>query len=362
MAMLKMLTTAGALATSRLGLLLFVLLSAMPAFAVGTSTTVTASAAAATSTATTNVTTSTFCVDSSYTFCVTAVRGSSATTFTVYSKVSGWCSFGTGSSMSGSTMFVGWMSGGSPVVSQRQSSGHSTPSYTSNTVFTKIATPSGITVPSSANCAFSISVPVSNTNIISTTSSSNFIYGISNSGPSNPSSASSNFPQHSSYGAFTLDVSKTGTSTVGASTSTANIEMLLLQSILMFWAWGVFPYVAIFVARYLKNAMGHMWYLTHKYLFLFGVGGAMAVGLLFVELNLADGVARFSSSSHAILGAVLAFGFYPVQIILGFVSNKLFTENRVAVPWWDKAHWWLGRTTVIISLAEIQLGLNKYQD
>ncbi|KAI8621367.1 hypothetical protein BC830DRAFT_1094788 [Chytriomyces sp. MP71] len=53
-------------------------------------------------------------------------------------------------------------------------------------------------------------------------------------------------------------------------------------------------------------------------------------------------------------------GFLPLQIILGYVCNKLFSPNRLKVPWWDQAHWWLGRFTILFAWIEQFLGLLQY--
>ncbi|KAJ3198856.1 hypothetical protein HDU82_000967 [Entophlyctis luteolus] len=87
----------------------------------------------------------------------------------------------------------------------------------------------------------------------------------------------------------------------------------------------------------------------------FGVPACMIVGLAAVELGRVG--PRFAGSPHAILGAVIAFGIFPLQIVLGFVSNALFDAQRRCVPWWDRLHWYVGRGVVVLAIAQIQLGL-----
>ncbi|KAI9349185.1 hypothetical protein BDR26DRAFT_915582 [Obelidium mucronatum] len=122
---------------------------------------------------------SSYCFDSQNSFCAVALRDTSTNviTFTLYSSAAGWISIGTGSSMSGSTMFVGWKNGANVLVSQWKGSGHNVSPTTSGTVLTTVANPAIVTIPSTAAIAFSFTVPVSS-NLISTTSSSNFIFGI----------------------------------------------------------------------------------------------------------------------------------------------------------------------------------------
>ncbi|ORY40147.1 hypothetical protein BCR33DRAFT_370938 [Rhizoclosmatium globosum] len=74
---------------------------------------------------------------------------------------------------------------------------------------TKVATPSSVTVPSSANLAFSFQIPISS-GLVSVTGPSNFIFGTSDQSVSTPSDPSSNFPQHGLYSKFSLDLSKGG--------------------------------------------------------------------------------------------------------------------------------------------------------
>ncbi|KAJ3205783.1 hypothetical protein HDU83_005278 [Entophlyctis luteolus] len=122
--------------------------------------------------------------------------------------------------MAGATIFVAWMNSGSAVISQRSATGHTTPQYNSSPEFTQVSTPSAVTVPSTAQTVFSFSVPSSG-GILSTTGSSNFIWAVGTGSPTTPSSASSDFPQHSSYGTLSLTVvASAGTTRITAAAST----------------------------------------------------------------------------------------------------------------------------------------------
>lgn len=48
------------------------------------------------------------------------------------------------------------------------------------------------------------------------------------------------------------------------------------------------------------------------------------------------------------------------QVVGGFVIDRLFNPNRTSIPWWDKAHWWMGRLTVVAALVNIPLGIVLY--
>ncbi|KAJ3247473.1 hypothetical protein HDU78_004178 [Chytriomyces hyalinus] len=302
-----------------------------------------------------------YCADSKGSFCVSASRSSELITFTVYSSQKGWVGIGTGSLMAGSTMFVGWnnANGSAPVVSQRSASGHVMPTPDSASVFTLIETPKSLSLPATTALSFTFTVPIS-AKLVSTTGPSQFMYGVSDAAPTAPSNPSSPFPQHSSFGAFTLDVSKLGLETTGDVQAITQSTLIFAHSLVMFIAWGVLPFAGIFVARYMKQRWEKSWYAIHWCLMLFGTGALTVAGLVAVEVNLGDGVARFTKSSHAVAGAVLALGVYPAQVILGFVINALFDVERVAVPWWDHLHAWLGRLSGVLALVVMQLGLSLY--
>ena len=51
----------------------------------------------------------------------------------------------------------------------------------------------------------------------------------------------------------------------------------------MFIAWGIAPFVGIFIARYLKDLLGVWWYRLHVGIMVGVVGGGTVIGL-FVKL------------------------------------------------------------------------------
>lgn len=51
-----------------------------------------------------------------------------------------------------------------------------------------------------------------------------------------------------------------------------------------------------------------------------------------------------------------------IQIALGFVANHMFDPNRPGVPWWDKAHWWLGRSLFVLGIINVHLGINLFSN
>ncbi|ORY40149.1 hypothetical protein BCR33DRAFT_719547, partial [Rhizoclosmatium globosum] len=177
-------------------------------------------------------------------------------------------------------------------------------------------------VLSQPNIVFSFTVPLSDTRFISTKASSQFIYALSDTPPTTPEDPASSFSKHSLM---------------------IRVDLVFLHGILMFFAWGVIPPGAIFMARYLKESMNY-WYHWHKYLFLFG----------------SEGASRFFTSNHGIIGTVVVFIGYPLQMLLGFISNALYDEKRKSVPWYDQLHHWTGRIIMVLVLVQMQLGLDLY--
>ena len=58
-----------------------------------------------------------------------------------------------------------------------------------------------------------------------------------------------------------------------------------VHGIIMTVAWGVCPFVGIFVARYLKEKLGVWWYRIHVVFMLGGVGGLTIAGFLIKYLT-----------------------------------------------------------------------------
>ncbi|KAI9353234.1 hypothetical protein DFJ73DRAFT_828734 [Zopfochytrium polystomum] len=343
--------------------------------AATTTSTKTSSAAVATATAEAGTSLATFC-NGAGTFCVSARRdvANSVVTYNLQSTQSGWMGFGVGSStMVGATIYVAYSNGnGGITLSQRTASGQVQPTLSSSQSFTNLGTttvPSWATTLSGAKLVanFNRSITATGANTISTTGATSCIWAVSPNTPTDPTSTSSTFVQHSDFGSFTLDVSSVGSVSSGSSTSSAVIldvpTLRLLHGIFMFLGWAVFPVVGIFTARYLKDALGHNWYRIHVGCMVGGTLLFTALGLAAIELQVPSTAKRFvgdGTSSHRPLGTVIALAILPAQIILGYVSNALFSPTRTSIPWWDQLHWWVGRAVMILSIVELYLGLDLY--
>ncbi|KAI9353229.1 hypothetical protein DFJ73DRAFT_828724 [Zopfochytrium polystomum] len=315
-----------------------------------------------------------FC-DPTNTFCVHGQRDFAANvvTFTVTSRSPGWVGIGIGSTiMSGAVMYVGYNNGANVTLSQRTASGHDDPTVVPST-FTLLpsiptATSTNLTVDNAAKIAFSFNRTADSP--ISSGGSTKFIYAFSSKAPANPASSSSSIVEHDAYGSFALDLSTAGTTSNGEAvsagypTSLSRDTLLTLHGVMLFLAWAVFPAVGIFTARYLKNQLGHNWYRIHLASLGVGTVAFTILGLLFVELSLPNGTPnRFLSqkdSAHRPIGVALSLALLPAQVILGYISNGLWKPDRTAIPWWDQLHWWVGRSTVLLAVIELYLGLVLY--
>ena len=207
-------------------------------------------------------------------FCVNAtVSENKDVIFKVQASSTGWFGFGTGGRMAGSNMFVTWGSGQSGVVSSRQASGRSMPSV-SNTI-TVTTMPASSVVPSWAVINTQFRVPLAAVKQYLDAKSFNYAYSASPvSQPANPASS---FSIHDSTGVFTADfmanseVSQADgagaapTSILKRPNGVSQETIILTHAALMILAWGLFPWIGIFVARYLKTVLGVWWFRIHVF-------------------------------------------------------------------------------------------------
>ncbi|KAJ3389132.1 hypothetical protein HDU84_009136 [Entophlyctis sp. JEL0112] len=300
-----------------------------------------------------------YCSDSANSYCFQAsVSGDEASvTITLQTITDGWAAVGVGcKTMTCDRIYVAWKgSNGSSIVSQRTAASQVSPSISSASDFSLLAsTPKNMTVYSTSSLLVSFTIPSTG---ISMTGTTNFIYAYFSSAPSTPDDPSSAITQHGNgYGSFGVNFATKTTVTLSSSTNLYQ----LTHGIIMIVAWVLIPFASIFIARFLKNRLGHRWYLSHMGL---GITTLVltAAGLAVIESGLSTPLSeRFVSSPHAVLGTTLAFVLLPFQVALGFVANTLFVEMRTRIPWWDQAHWWLGRLAVAVGCAASFLGIGLY--
>ncbi|KAL2913507.1 hypothetical protein HK105_206967 [Polyrhizophydium stewartii] len=297
------------------------------------------------------------------TFCVVGgVDSANNAIITIHSASQGWVGFGTGSRMAGSSMYVAWRnSTGGVVLSPRQASGNILPQISSERIASLVATPSSITTPSWAKISFSFKRPLAG--IVTLTSSTSYIYAMSDSAPENPDSASSaSFVQHSSTGSIRgldLTVSLNSSPTTGASGGSSGGPVLTLPSgttyDMILRTHGI---IIIFIARYLKFALGVWWFRLHVFFLLVGTGFLTIAGIIYISLYKTP---PHFNTLHEIIGLVVGIAMV-LQIILGVVSDRLFDPKRTSTPIQDILHWWIGRIVVVLAIANLFLGLNLYAD
>ncbi|KAL2913505.1 hypothetical protein HK105_206965 [Polyrhizophydium stewartii] len=337
--------------------------------------------------------------DGTNSICVTAGTDLSGIAyFTVQCAATGWCAIGTGSRMAGSSMYMGWKnSTGGMTFSARQSGGHSMPSYSPSSDIAQITTPPEVPAVPWAALTYSFKRPLAGGVTLSATS--RFIYAWSSSAPSDPDSPSSSFSEHRSYGYITnLDVTTSappsvlpvvnvpggnGTNSAGTPTppSQTNItivtggspdtqsrpiltlpenisyDMILrAHGIILVVAWLVCPAAGIFIARYLKFALGVWWFRLHVFFLFVGTGLLTIAGIVLIYLYKAP---PHLENPHEILGFTVGIAML-LQIILGVVSDRLFDPKRTSTPIQDILHWWMGRIVVVLAIVNLFLGLNLY--
>lgn len=178
------------------------------------------------------------------------------------------------------------------------------------------------------------------------------IWAFSSSAPVNAASAS----VHSDYGTLKIDLFSASSYTSTTSGSSSKATVSLIHGILMFIAWSVFTPLAIFFARFMKEKMGKWWFRSHAGLFSLVAILTIAAFALMVSAKM--GTKHFNSP-HMAMGLVLVI-FMLAQMILGMVIDRLFDPYRRHIPWYDKAHWWLGRVSAVLSVVTTFLGLAEY--
>ncbi|KAJ3246611.1 hypothetical protein HDU78_006600 [Chytriomyces hyalinus] len=293
--------------------------------------------------------TSTIC-DSTNSFCATFSHSPDPTRVTVLveSQFGGWASLGFGSGMSDAkAYFIAWNDGASTIVSQRAPSmGYHMPKVASKQESVPVSL-AAYTLRSSTKLAVAFEVPRS---YFSSTGPTSLIYAVCSEVPAGVNSVSYHDGPH---GTAQFDIN-TGVASVKAGPP----DYIVSHGITMVVAWGVIPYIIIFIARYLKFKMGHAWFLCHAIGGGLFTGGLTVAGVAIMAANIGF---KVNGNVHVILGSIMVYGIMPVQILLGIASDRMFDMQRKSIPWWDRAHWWTGRLAVLLSAVVIFLGIIQGQ-
>ena len=221
--------------------------------------------------------------------CVYGRKENNTVIYTVHSAAKGWTSIAIGTSMKGADFYIGWKGTSKTVLSRRTATGNRMPTPSSNQIASII--PLQKSAPSWATNAFSFSRPISSDNTI--TAASPYIYAYSDASPSNIDDPNSSISMHedgdagkitgntnflcsgNSCGGGDLG-SDSGASAIISSTPQQYHTILMIQGLFFFFAWVVAPFVGIFIARYLKNALGVWWYRLHV-MIMFGLTGVLTL-------------------------------------------------------------------------------------
>ncbi|KAL2913511.1 hypothetical protein HK105_206971 [Polyrhizophydium stewartii] len=132
--------------------------------------------------------------------------------------------------------------------------------------------------------------------------------------------------------------------------------ILRAHGIILVVAWLVCPAAGIFIARYLKFALGVWWFRLHVFFLFVGTGLLTIAGIVLIYLYKAP---PHLENPHEILGFTVGIAML-LQIILGVVSDRLFDPKRTSTPIQDILHWWMGRIVVVLAIVNLFLGLNLY--
>ncbi|KAJ3258968.1 DOMON domain-containing protein frrs1L [Boothiomyces macroporosus] len=289
--------------------------------------------------------------------------------------------------MKGSEIYIGWEnSTGEYTVGDYFGIGHTQPRLNESPNHSVVALRDP--APSWSLQSFSFCRPTTlSSNGNSITPTAGFIFAGSNSAPSgNRDSARIRLEEHDVRGVFQPDfsagstVTTTGSgingsnSTIGEfsfphgilspSSSFSYQTMLITHGSLMFIAWVISPFIGIYIARYLKNTLGHTWYILHVFFMAAVTGAGTIASFLLIFLYSPD---RFSTDDstvgdyHEKIGLAVAITVV-IQVVLGFVCNAAYDPDRTLIPWWDQLHWWLGRSLFLIGVLNVYLGILYYQE
>ncbi|KAJ3212442.1 hypothetical protein HDU67_003836 [Dinochytrium kinnereticum] len=299
------------------------------------------------------------------TACVTGFTDPTTNTavYTVHSSQQGWVALSVGTlSMSNGDAVIGWTNTTGSTLTQPITTFEY--NIRPNSASTWKRLPLEGTAPSWASISFTVSHPFTVTaqgsnSILSSPGLTSYVVGFSARPPSNrDSAATTGFAQHSSLpSSFSVDILPLKSAGGGGDNSSITIAepakpilefgslrdneyVNLVHGVLMFVAWGVAPFIGIFIARFLKDKLGVWWFRLHVFFFLIVCGFLTIAGFLIIGLT--------------VIIAMI------VQMILGVISDRLWSPDRESVPIWDKAHWWIGRLTTALALINIFLGIDRY--
>ncbi|KAI9298510.1 hypothetical protein K502DRAFT_339317 [Neoconidiobolus thromboides FSU 785] len=290
-------------------------------------------------------------------FCLDVSVSANQAKFTLQgSKKSGYMAVGLGTSMTNSEIFIAWFdSNGKPHVTQNLGVGHTRPQSVSASSLV-VSTDQSSTQNNKNTIVFTrpLKSTIKGGVDINPNDANNMIWAYSDSTPSSDGS----IKKHSSRGTFSYSVSSSGSGTISeantpaADASTSGVAtVIIIHGALMLVAWILLPIISIYIARFLKGALGIWWFRLHFGLFvLTGLIGVISIVLVALDRgNVLD-------NPHGALG-VAVMAIYGFQVGLGIYIDKMWSPERTKIPISDKAHWWLGRIVFLLAFANIVYGI-----
>ncbi|KAI8906909.1 hypothetical protein EDD86DRAFT_192687, partial [Gorgonomyces haynaldii] len=309
------------------------------------------------------------------TFCVYGHQTNGNIVVHMYSNVPGWASFGIGTGMRGTQMYTFWKnSTGGCTLAQAYSTAEVYPVPNSGDAVTQIAPYLPAPSWATASCAFVRPRQQSRSQVNGNT---NFVWAYGNSAPSSADQATARFTIHSRDGRGQADFTTSqpsgqstaapkATTTVAPSTYDDGPQPFMqypsnwsdgyniyLHGILMFLAWGLFPFFGIYAARFSKKSP--VWFKIHIASFTLTFLATVAGFLLVFLFN----TPPHFKSWHEIIGLIVCIGMV-FQIVLGIYIDRTFDAERGTIPIRDKIHWVLGRLLFFAGLVAIITGMQQY--
>ncbi|KAI9324748.1 hypothetical protein DFJ73DRAFT_915216 [Zopfochytrium polystomum] len=113
---------------------------------------------------------------------------------------------------------------------------------------------------------------------------------------------------------------------------------------------------AVYAISRRLGALGIWWSRLHLAVMLGGTGVLSVIGWLAVFLYTP---APHLQTWHQRAGVAVQ-GVLVIQVLLGFVSNAVWTPSGVAATWWELAHKWVGRLVAVTAVATTYSGIDAY--
>ncbi|KAJ3251344.1 hypothetical protein HDU77_005967 [Chytriomyces hyalinus] len=187
-------------------------------------------------------------------------------------------------------------------------------------------------------------------------------FAYSDNPPTNASDPSSSFPIHDAWGSFSFADTSSTVALSTLATSSNHYAHVASHGIAMFFAWAVFPVIAIFTARYLKRKFSKTWVWIHAGISIVGTLSCVIGGIFAIERALAIEAPLKPTlrprTFHGGLGVLCALVMLPLQMLLGVWVAVHWDNSLTKTPIHVKIHRWNGRILFLLAVIQIQLGLS----